>query len=288
MDRKKKIIIGIVLVVIALFCTWQGVKSAEYTKACDAYDKGLEVYEEYVKVMDFACDKNGYIDKITVDTQLLHANEGEKFETRMYYYTLNVFLNNKFTELSDEEKCLILSRFRNAADDEMKRVREECGYEKCIEAIKNDMTGYDIKYRGRNINLWRSIELKFFGDNESYTFEPGEFEICTYADGFESRKYDYWYSLSEDKLSRFKLEEPKAKPKADVETIKAKSESASSLKKQITSSGSKSKKKVYNDGPRDIDDVDIDSFYEDNRDEFEDFDDAWDYMEDNPEEGDDY
>ncbi len=74
----------------------------------------------------------------------------------------------------------------------------------------------------------------------------------------------------------------------NVETIKAKSESASALKKQLTSSGAKSKKKVYNDGPRDIDDVDIDSFYEDNRDEFEDFDDAWDYMEDNPEEWDDY
>ncbi len=51
---------------------------------------------------------------------------------------------------------------------------------------------------------------------------------------------------------------------------------------------SKSKKKVYNNGSRDIDDVDIDSFYEDNRDEFEDYDDAWDYMEDNPEEWDDY
>ena len=296
MSRKKQIILGVIMVMAAVLCTWQGVKSAAYTKACDDYDKALEVFQEYVKVINYACDKDGYIDKIKVDTQLLHANEGEKFESRLYYYTLNVIMNEKFTKLSDEEKCLILSRFRYGAEDEMKRVREECGYEKCIEAIKSDMTGYDIKYRGRNIELWRSFDVKFYNENEAYTFDTCEFEICSFDDVFNARRYEYFYSMTEDKLLWFRAEEAKPKSIGRRITTEDASSAAANTKKSSTGSSSatkrsgstKSKKKVYNAGPRDIDDVDIESFYEDNRDEFEDFDDAWDYMEDSPEEWDDY
>ena len=39
---------------------------------------------------------------------------------------------------------------------------------------------------------------------------------------------------------------------------------------------------------RDVDDLDVEGFYLENRDEFEDEDDAWDYLEDNEDEWDDY
>ncbi len=293
-EKEKKVIKWIIAIMCGVICMALAFRSYKNNKAWNSFDQTLEAYQNSLDTMTFSCDKEGYITNVEVDYRVSYGGEGEKFESRKYYYTITISLDNKLNELSDKEKCRILARFRSNAYNELKRWREKCGYQKALDELcyRYESQSENIKYRGRFIDINREVLVRFHNDQAVYTLDYSDFEIVDWSSGeYETTKYDYHYDKYDDKLTRFEEkvpEQPKTKAKVDIDKVKEKSESASSLKKEITSNGSKSKKKVYNNGSRDIDDVDIDSFYEDNRDEFEDYDDAWDYMEDNPEEWDDY
>ncbi len=129
-------------------------------------------------------------------------------------------------------------------------------YQVIFKAVKTD---YDIYYRGRNIRLWRSIDVKFYNEKESYKFDTGKFEICTYADDYATRKYDFWYSWSEDKLSKFELETPKPKSSTGSKSTASTSTSSSSATRKKSSSSSTTRKSSASNkrtgrlGTRDVD-----------------------------------
>lgn len=294
MNKKKKIILSIAAAIIAVLCLRSFINNVRYNKACDAYDKALEVYLEKIKSMDYSCDEDGYISAVKVDTKVSQKSEGKKSENIMYYHTMNINLKDEFADLSDEEKCSLLCKYKGAAYEELERVGKECGYEDCKKAILGRAC-YEIKYRGRTIDIDRYIKVNFWNDRECYDLDTSTWFKITSPSGDDSATRLYRYDTIFDRLTSFRL----VYPIFSADIYKAKNSSTTSnstTTKKVTdnssfyenSSSPKSKKKVYNVEPRDIDDVDIDSFYEDNMDEFEDYDDAWDYMEDNPEEWDDY
>ncbi len=288
METYDKVAIGVAFLALGGLIVVQSRESAQLHRKWDEYDRTYGVYQEYLKSMDYACDTEGYISKIKVDTQIEYKNKGQDPEEQEYDYTLNITMNDKFAELSDEEKCLILCRYDLAAENEMARVREESGYEKCYSDLAIDDYKYDIRYRSRHIDIRRCYFVEFWSKTESYNLNYGQFEIWSKEKG--KREYNYTYKTNLDKLTLFQKQKKKSSTTYSSSSSETPSSDTSSKKSSGSkkSSSSKAKKRVYNDGPRDIDDVDIEGFYEDNRDEFEDFDDAWDYLEDNPEEWDDY
>ncbi|SEM58953.1 hypothetical protein SAMN04487770_15010 [Butyrivibrio sp. ob235] len=77
-------------------------------------------------------------------------------------------------------------------------------------------------------------------------------------------------------------------PKKSSSTYSSSSSYSSSSTNSSKSSVKKYTSKTDTDKKLDIDDVDVETFYYDNIDEFEDIDDAWDYLEDDPDEADFY
>ena len=104
----------------------------------------------------------------------------------------------------------------------------------------------------------------------------------------------YWVNYNSDTgvFERFEKDSPPVEPGKttnDFKTpvsypIKSYGSTSSGYTKKTggKKSGSKSGKKI------DIDDLDVEGLYRDYPDEFEDVDDAYDYLEDNPDEWDDY
>ena len=290
METYDKVAIGIALAGLCGLVFVQSRKSAELHRKWDEYDRACGVYQEYLKSMDYACDRKGYISKIKVNTQVEYKNKGQDPEEQRYVYTLNITMNEKFTELSDEEKCLILCRYEEASDSEIARVRQESGYERAFSDLAINDNKYDIRYRNRRIDIHHQSRVEFYSKTETYRVGAYDFEIWSKEKG--KRLYHAVYSYDKNTLRVFEPQSETGKSSGSYgsTTSKDSSTETSSAKKSSGSKkrSSKSKKRVYNDDERDIDDVDIEGFYEDNRSEFEDFDDAWDYLEDNPEELDDY
>ena len=77
-------------------------------------------------------------------------------------------------------------------------------------------------------------------------------------------------------------------PKKSSSTYSNSSSYSSSSTNNSKSSVKKYTSKTDKDKKLDIDDVDVETFYYDNIDEFEDLDDAWDYLEDDPDEAEFY
>ena len=267
--KKYKPLIIIVLValcslgIVLLHRKKENDKLARYEQIREACKKEISNIhdmesEDYIKKID-----------VTLNYKIKDAYPGARAKMFNDQTTLIVRFDEAFGELAPKERALKLIEYDEVIRANMADYQSRAGHD-------DFMKRYGIRDSYFEVN-----GVKYYVDNYysiEYYCDSDEYVLFTYSMNIENHKNGnkeiYNFSYENGKLERFeKYESPKKK-----ETTKT-TESSNSVTRKSTTKKSSSKKTT--EKSHDPDEYDIDAYYDDYKDEFEDEDDAWQDFEDN-------
>lgn len=239
-------------------------------------------YENMVKDIDSLRDQGGYIESIYVRPDF-------DDEIKYQYSTLDdevgvtVNLSDDFSRLKAKDKYITISKIDEAVRALIKQKKTDSGYAVFFE--NKQSYNQSIQIKGVSLTMRDIINTEYKSPGYDYDYSRISFEI---NDGVTKDKYDVTRNYTTGEITKF---EKRFVPSKYTNTVNGPtsypydSYTLDKHNRTIRSSSTTSKSSTEY---RDIDDLDVEGLYEDFPDEFEDIDDAYDYLEDNPDEWDDY
>ena len=259
----KKIIIAIAITAAALaaFFIPVGIHTARENKVTEEVERLLQAYGNSINNLQSYRDDTGHITRVDVSTDFYTRTSESKWGTQYCDVDLNVHLDDSFEELSETKKCQFVYDETKKLRKRFENIRSDSAY-MCYrqEHAKGGylhVNGYDLGYSD-------TIDIYFWGKNR-YVF----YNITYYVDGAV-----YKVNWNGEKVIS-------AIPAWKTHKKKKEEDNPAG------STGSYHQGNVkFTEPEKNLDDQDVESYYYDYRSDFENEEDAWDDLEDNPDEWD--
>lgn len=258
----KRVTIGVIACIIIAAAVFipVGIYTAKQYDYVDENDRLLKQYERDFQKITTYRDEAGYIDSIDVATTFYLSSPVDGWATQYGDVKINAYFNDSFDDLSDLKKCQVVYDCTKELRHKYSELRDKSEYM----AFRKEHAKGDYLKLGKNmVNFsgWCSVICN--GDG-MYQYYNGNY----YVNGSE-------WDIDRDGDVIRKVSSPFKEKK---ETTSASNPTTFSKKQSSDeSSGSEA---------GDLDDQDVESYYQDYRSEFEDEDDAWDDLEDHEDEWD--
>ena len=263
----KQIILIIIAVAASIFLISYFVEQSRNDKYIISV---TQQFNEMVKDLKNHRDTDGYISSIEVTVN--RTSSGEDSIIWRDFVSFDVELASTFRELSKQERCAWIIRYKMDLESLVSDIKAECGYAELEDSSEK------FRYMGKEHSLVQYTTKYFHDDCLSYKQYGDTFEIeGRDKNTFVDEKYNFRYKNGE--VIEFEEVKPPTYyvPKPTTPSKKY-SHSSGSNKSNSSQSGSSGRKPS---DPYDADAyADPDDFATDWEDEFDSYDDAYDYWED--------
>ena len=215
--------------------------------------------EDYIKKID-----------VTISYRLEDVYSGSKDKSFDDYTLLIVRLDESYADLDVKDRVIELIKYDDMLHKNMVEYLAKAGYEEFMN--KYGVRDNYFEVNGTRYYAHNDYNIEYYCGSDEYVLFAYRMNIENHRTGKQER---YDFSYEDGKLEYFeKYEPPKKKDNTSNTT-----ESTHNVSGKTASKKSSSKKTT--EKSHDPDDYDIDAYYNDYKDEFEDEDDAWDDFEDN-------
>lgn len=276
MEKKKKIVIGVILILACI-----GIVIACVIYKNTRVDKFTSLRNRYALCI-IKIDYNSfddYIDEAYVDLDF--PEEGRKASNGFVKYNDIINIEIEFKEEFNRQpvECKI-SQMRNIEDEIIKNidyVKFQSGYKKFLDEEKDKPESFkddDVKHM---VN--QEINVKYSCGTQEYILSTTTLHIKDII-GNKNDMYTYYY-IDQQVINCKKVNNSFKESSTGTTESTATSDSSSSGNSSYSTKKNQSTTEKTTEKSHDPDDYDIDTYYEDYKDEFEDEDDAWDDFEDN-------
>lgn len=182
--KQKKFIIFIVALVsvilsIRLYKTFNDVK---FSISRNAYKDTLTNIENY-------SDEDENIKSISVNTDF-HDSGSEDYHNKVDSINIKVNISNNVENMTDKEKCSLLYLYQTDIENLIQTAKEQSGYKKFIQ--DHELSNGNIKYKGKEIYVYDSINIYFISTQYEYTFYLNHFYVTKKNIG-GSTEYSYQF-----------------------------------------------------------------------------------------------
>lgn len=215
-------------------------------------------------------ESNDYIKKIDVKldyrTEDVYKDSDSKVLDDATFFSVR--LEESFSGLDVKERLVELIKIDRRLHECMLNYRKQAGYESFIK--KHCINDSYFEVNGVRYYVIDKLTINYYCESDEYVMSDKSMTIVDHLTGAEEK---YLYTYENDELTGFAKHEAPTKNNTATQTTKSNNNTT-------TQSGKSSSRKTT-EKSHDPDDYDVDSYYEDYKDEFEDEDDAWDDFEDN-------
>lgn len=273
MNKKKWIIVALPVSLILLYIAinvWMKISS---DNRLERFEKIRENYNHNITGIT-GKDVDEYIEKLNVYTDF-STDESNSMFSLVYLnddIEIDILFKESFNNLKMEDRIIHMRGAEETLEQKLAELRRFAGYDNFFYrngGYKDHFDSKGIKYESRE-----KVSITYCCGVFEYKLEP---MTLTENDLAHRTETEYYYSYNNGELTDFaerSVYEKRIEKKNTTESSSNTTAEQKAVKRKYSTATTTEKS-------HDPDDYDIDAYYDDYKDEFEDEDDAWDEFEDN-------